>query len=246
MLITSLVMSLNQLLPVAILLVLLQVVKKQSALKIGAALVIGALMSFLYMQSASWVSQWFEHQGLEYSQIGLCIAIFIAVLVFAVKQQSAAFYIAVISTITLYLSHYIIYLTSFWQNNDAGQSLFIGTLLGVGICLSFSVLLYFLMNVIKHRFGMYPHFTLLAFNSAAKLLVALDLASQIDLITKTATVWDLRDLLSENSELGRVLRALVGYEATPDLMSVLIYSTSSVIFLLLCYVISASISKERV
>ncbi|WP_033020767.1 hypothetical protein [Pseudoalteromonas distincta] len=246
MLITSLVMSLNQLLPVAILLVLLQVVKKQSALKIGSALLIGALMSFMYMQSASWVSQWFEHQGLEYSQIGLCITIFIAVLVFAIKQKSAAFYIAVISTITLYLSHYIIYLTSFWQSNDAGQSLFIGTLLGVGICLSFSVLLYFLINSIKHRFGMYPLFTLLAFNSAAKLLVALDLASQIDLITNTATVWDLRDVLSENSELGRVLRALVGYEATPDLMSVLIYSTSSVIFLSLCYVISASISKERV
>ena len=239
-------MSLNQLLPVAILLVLLQVVKKQSALKIGSALLIGALMSFMYMQSASWVSQWFEHQGLEYSQIGLCITIFIAVLVFAIKQKSAAFYIAVISTITLYLSHYIIYLTSFWQSNDAGQSLFIGTLLGVGICLSFSVLLYFIINSIKHRFGMYPLFTLLAFNSAAKLLVALDLASQIDLITNTATVWDLRDVLSENSELGRVLRALVGYEATPDLMSVLIYSTSSVIFLSLCYVISASISKERV
>jgi len=246
MLITSLVMSLNQLLPVAILLVLLQVVKKQSALKIGSALLIGALMSFMYMQSASWVSQWFEHQGLEYSQIGLCITIFIAVLVFAIKQKSAAFYIAVISTITLYLSHYIIYLTSFWQSNDAGQSLFIGTLLGVGICLSFSVLLYFLMNAIKHRFGMYPLFTLLAFNSAAKLLVALDLASQIDLITNTSTVWDLRNLLSENSELGRVLRALVGYEATPDLMSVLIYSTSSVLFLLLCYVIPASITKERV
>ena len=66
MLITSLVMSLNQLLPVAILLVLLQVVKKQSALKIGSALLIGALMSFMYMQSASWVSKWFEHKGLEY------------------------------------------------------------------------------------------------------------------------------------------------------------------------------------
>ncbi len=51
MLITSLVMSLNQLLPVAILLVLLQVVKKQSALKIGSALLIGELMVVMYMQS---------------------------------------------------------------------------------------------------------------------------------------------------------------------------------------------------
>ncbi|MEI8618554.1 hypothetical protein P4S63_19565 [Pseudoalteromonas sp. B193] len=66
MLITSLVMSLNQLLPVAILLVLLQVVKKQSALKIGSALLIGALMSFLVQTVRRGWSQWFGHQGLEY------------------------------------------------------------------------------------------------------------------------------------------------------------------------------------
>ncbi|MBE0361190.1 MULTISPECIES: iron transporter [Pseudoalteromonas] len=246
MLITSLVMSLNQLLPVAILLVLLQVVAKQSRAQVWFALVIAAVMSFLYMQSASWVSQWFEHQGLEYSQIGLCVSAFVAALVFAIKQKTAAFYVAVISTTTLYLSHYIIYLTSFWQNSDVGQSLFIGTLLGVGICLSFSVLLYFFMNAIKQRFGIYPLLVLLALNSAAKLLVALDLASQIDLITNTATVWDLRDILSENSELGRVLRALVGYEATPDFISVLIYSMSSTLFLSFCYFIPASITEERV
>jgi len=246
MLITSLVMSLNQLLPVAILLVLLQVLDKQYTRKVLLALIIGTVMSFLYMQSASWVSQWFDHQGLEYSQIGLCIIIFFASLVFAIKQKTVAFCIAIISAMTLYLSHYIIYLTSFWQNSEVGQSLFIGTFLGVGICLSFSILLYFLMSSIKYRFGVKPLLILLALNSAAKLLVALDLASQVDLIANTATVWDLRDLLTENSELGRVLRALIGYEATPNLLSVITYSISSALFLFLCSFIPTSLTKERV
>lgn len=239
-------MSLNQLLPVAILLVLLQVYSSQRSTQIIIALILGTAMSFLYMQSAAWVSQWFDHQGLEYTQIGLCIVCFIAVLIFTIKKASTAFYVAICTSMVLYLSNYVIYLTSFWQNSDAGQSLFIGTLLGAGICLSFSVLLYFLMIALTQRFGMLSLLVLLALNSAAKLLVALDLANQIDLITNTITVWDLRDLLSENSELGRVLRALIGYEATPDRISVIIYGLSSVLFLLFCYFIPSSKAKERV
>jgi high-affinity iron transporter len=238
-------MCLTQLLPVAILLVLLQVLVKQRTAVVWYALIIGMVMSFLYMQSASWVSQWFDHQGLEYSQIGLCILTFTAALAYGVKQKTAAFYIAIISAMALYLSHYIIYISSYWQNNEAAQSLFIGTILGVGICLSFSVLLYFFTSAIKRRFGLIPILVLLALNSAAKLLVALDLAGQLDLIANTATVWDLRHILSETSELGRMLRALVGYEATPNLVNVITYSISSVLFLSLCYFMTKSTTKER-
>mgnify|MGYP001172277989 CR=1 FL=1 len=246
MLITSLVVSLNQLLPIAILLVLLQVFAKQSAHHIWICLMVGVAMSFLYMYSALWASQWFDHKGLEYIQIAMCIAIFIAVLVFVIQQSVTAFNFAIITTIVMYLSHYVIYLNSFWKNSDAAESLFIGTFLGSGICLSFCVLLYFFMSGVKHRFGNYPILILIALNSASKLLGALDLASQIDLITNTNPIWDLRHWISEHSELGRVLRALIGYEATPDLTTVLTYIASTALFLIFCYVIPASISKERV
>ena len=146
MLITSLVMSLNQLLPVAILLILLQVVAKQSLMKLLGGLILGIGLSFLFVKSAPLISPLFDYQGLEYAQIGLCILIFISALYYAIKQATAAFMIAIISVMTLYLSHYIIYLIGFWQNNEAAQSLFIGTFLGLGICSSFSVLLYFLLS----------------------------------------------------------------------------------------------------
>lgn len=245
MLITSLVMSLNQLLPVAILLILLQVVAKQSLMKLLGGLILGIGLSFLFVKSAPLMSPLFDYQGLEYAQIGLCILVFISALYYAIKQATAAFMIAIISVMTLYLSHYIIYLIGFWQSNEAAQSLFIGTFLGLGICSSFSVLLYFLLSAIKQRFGLTPLLVLLALNSAAKLVVALDLASQIDLIPTTVTVWDLRDILTENSEFGRVLRALIGYEATPNLTSLLSYVLSSVLFLSASYFMPKSITKEK-
>ncbi|WP_394186185.1 FTR1 family protein [Pseudoalteromonas tetraodonis] len=245
MLITSLVMSLNQLLPVAILLILLQVIARQGLVKVLGMLVLGVGLSFLFVKSAPLISPLFDYQGLEYTQIALCVLVFISALYYAIKQATPAFMIAIISVMTLYLSHYIIYLIGFWQNNEAAQSLFIGTFLGLGICSSFSVLLYFLLGAIKQRFGLIPLLVLLALNSAAKLVVALDLASQIDLIATTATVWDLRAILTENSEFGRVLRALIGYEATPNLTSVLSYVLSSVLFLSVCYFIPKSITKEQ-
>ena len=238
-------MSLNQLLPVAILLILLQVVAKQSLMKLLGGLILGIGLSFLFVKSAPLISPLFDYQGLEYAQIGLCILIFISALYYAIKQATAAFMIAIMSVMTLYLSHYIIYLIGFWQSNEAAQSLFIGTFLGLGICSSFSVLLYFLLSAIKQRFGLTPLLVLLALNSAAKLVVALDLASQIDLIATTVTVWDLRDILTENSEFGRVLRALIGYEATPNLTSLLSYVLSSVLFLSASYFMPKSITKEK-
>jgi high-affinity iron transporter len=228
-------MSLNQLLPVAILWVLLQVYSKQPVPIICTALISGLLVSFFYMQASPRLSQLYSQQGLEFSQIMLCVIMFIAVLIFTIKRQTLAFYIAVVSSMTLYLSHYIIYLTSFWQNDDAGISLLIGSILGVGICMSFSILLYFLMHALKRQYGLHVVIILLALNSAAKLLLALDLASQTDWISSTMTVWDLRHILSEQSELGRVLRALIGYEATPNILSAITYFASATVFILLCY-----------
>ena len=120
MLITSLVMSLNQLLPVAILLILLQVIAKQSLLRLLGMLGLGIGLTFLFVKSAPIISPWFDYQGLEYTQIGLCILIFFSALHYAVKQATAAFIIAIMSVMTLYLSHYIIYLIGFWQSNEAG------------------------------------------------------------------------------------------------------------------------------
>ncbi len=229
-------MSINQLLPVVILCLLLNglvdLTRKQLLVILGS----GIVCSFAYVQSAAIVSQLFEHRGLEFTQIMVCCIIFIASLL-ACNQQKWAASVAIISAMVLYLSHYIIYIVGFWQAKEAAEPLLIGTLLGVGICFSFGTLFYFLLETLKTHFGDNSLHILLASNATAKLLIVIDLASQIDVLDITTRYVDWRGFIAENSELGRVLKALMGYEATPSLTALWVYTAAFSVFVLVCLLI---------
>lgn len=245
MLITSLLMTINQLLPVVILAVLLSLIVPLSQRQVSIYAVIGILMSLVFVQTAAWLSQLFDHRGLEFIQMLLCIIIFVAALI-SCQQRSIAAAVALIATMTLYLSHYMIYLVSFWHSKDTAEPLILGTFLGVGICISFGVLLFFLLESITKRAGVQPLIVLLAFNATAKLLVLLDLASQVDLLDVTANYLDWRGFLVENSELGRVLKALVGYEATPSKTALWVYVVATLAFITIVRVLKIKKTKEPV
>ncbi len=245
MLITSLLMSINQLLPVVILSVLLSLIVPLSQRQLSIYAVIGTLMSLVFVQAAAWVSQLFDHRGLEFIQMLLCIMIFVAALM-SCQQRKMAAALALIATMTLYLSHYMIYLVSFWHSKDTAEPLILGSCLGVGICISFGVLLFFLLESIVRRAGVQPLVVLLAFNATAKLLIFLDLASQVDLLDVTSNYLDWRGFLVENSELGRVLKALVGYEATPSKTALWVYVIAAVVFIALARVLKIKKTEEPV
>ncbi|MEZ7275944.1 iron transporter [Pseudoalteromonas sp. 68 DY56-GL68] len=245
MLITSLLMTINQLLPVVILAVLLSLIVPLSQRQVSIYAVIGILMSLVFVQTAAWLSQLFDHRGLEFIQMLLCIIIFVAALI-SCQQRSIAAALALIATMALYLSHYMIYLVSFWHSKDTAEPLILGTFLGVGICISFGVLLFFLLESITKRAGVQPLIVLLAFNATAKLLVLLDLASQVDLLDVTANYLDWRGFLVENSELGRVLKALVGYEATPSKTALWVYVVATLAFITIVRVLKIKKTKEPV
>ncbi|WP_240920972.1 iron transporter [Pseudoalteromonas sp. MB47] len=245
MLITSLLMSINQLLPVVILAVLLSLIVPLSQRQLSIYAVIGTLMSLVFVQAAAWLSQLLDHRGLEFIQMLLCIMIFVAALMSCQHRKMAAA-LALIATMTLYLSHYMIYLVSFWHSKDTAEPLILGTCLGVGICISFGVLLFFLLESIVRRAGVQPLVVLLAFNATAKLLIFLDLASQVDLLDVTSNYLDWRGFLVENSELGRVLKALVGYEATPSKTALWVYVIAAVVFIALARVLKIKKTEEPV
>lgn len=245
MLITSLLMSINQLLPVVILAVLLSLIVPLNQRQLSIYAVFGILVSLVFVQGAAWVSQLFDHRGLEFLQMLLCVMVYVAALI-SCQQRSRAAAVALIATMTLYLSHYMIYLVSFWHSKDTAEPLILGTFLGVGICISFGVLLFFLLESIVRRAGVQSLIVLLALNATAKLLVLLDLASQVDLIDVTANYLDWRGFLVENSELGRVLKALAGYEATPSKTALWVYVIAAVTFIALVRVLKIKKIEEPV
>jgi len=62
----------------------------------------------------------------------------------------------------------------------------------------------------------------------------------------TSNYLDWRGFLIENSELGRVLKALVGYEATPSKTALWVYIIATLGFIALANVLKIKKTKEPV
>ncbi len=124
---------------------------------------------------------------------------------------------------------FIIYLTSYWANAQQVDSMLIGIVLGGGICLSIAILLYFLLIYVNQKIHlkMFNYFLLLF--AVGQLMKAIVLLQQVDSLPSSSPVWDSSHLISENSELGQLLMALFGYEATPSYIQLVTYAVAFVI-----------------
>lgn len=126
-------------------------------------------------------------------------------------------------------SHFILYLTSYWSQSLQFESLFIGIILGVGICISFAILLYFILRysdtVIYTKTSRY----FLLFFAIGQLMQSIVLLQQVDVLPMSRILWNSTNLIAENAELGQLLRVLIGYETTPSLMQLVIYLTALIV-----------------
>ena len=129
---------------------------------------------------------------------------------------------------TLNSANFLIYITGFWYQNNASNVLVAGVILGVGICASIAVLLYFLMTFIE-RYCRIICQILLIFFSAGLLMKATNLLIQIDVLSSERFLWDSNHLIIENSELGQLLTVFVGYDATPTMLQFSLYLSAILI-----------------
>lgn len=138
----------------------------------------------------------------------------------------------IIILMTLNGANFLIYITSFWHQNNASNVLVTGVVLGVGICASIAVLLYFLLIFIEGFYRMVRE-TLLIFFSAGLLMKATNLLIQIDVLPSGNLLWDSNDLIIENSEIGQLLTVFFGYDATPTSLQLALYFLAIVIAFIL-------------
>ncbi|AZZ96349.1 hypothetical protein [Pseudoalteromonas sp. R3] len=230
MLLNSVVITLNQCLPVAVVWVLLSATGKtvmttQQALH---GIILGALGCLTLLMTAADISVWWGYRGLELCQIMLLIALFVGISGHYIHGSELARVFSVAAALTLYLSSFFTYFNSYWQA-DAVFSLALGAGLGISICASFAILLYFsLLWATRNIMALVSIFV--ALHSASKLVFACDLAAQIDIIPAYPALFDLRNWVSEDSVGGRILKVLFGYEATPGIWSILALTAGAGIF----------------
>jgi high-affinity iron transporter len=145
---------------------------------------------------------------------------------------------------TLNGANFLIYITGFWHQNNASNALVTGVTLGVGICASIAVLLYFLMAFIERYCRIIREALLIVF-SVGLLMKATKLLIQIDVLPGNRLLWDSNYLITENSELGHLFTVFFGYDATPTLLQLLLYISAIVIAFSLIFVCSTLSKSTR-
>lgn len=145
----------------------------------------------------------------------------------AIKSQLALIIFFILTCING--AHFIIYLTHYWEQVQQVESMILGIILGGGICLSISILFYFLLIHADQKIYLKTSRYFLLFFALGQLMQAVVLLQQVDIISSSQPVWDSGKLIAENSEIGQLLTVLFGYESTPSLLQVLLYAIALMI-----------------
>jgi len=120
----------------------------------------------------------------------------------------------------------LVYVSGFWEVRDFLSAVGVGSLIGACIGLSVGVLVYFLLVALPAKRALLAYGTLLLLIAAGMSLQATALLIQADWISVTGALWNTSAILPEDSLVGQLLYAFVGYEASPSATEVIVYVSS--------------------
>ncbi|NQY88990.1 MAG: hypothetical protein HRT51_14840 [Colwellia sp.] len=199
--------------------------------------VLASSLVFVLSQYMETTSQLFDGKGTEWVfSLGFIIIYFSSALLFLFDNKGRfikvkKYFALVVFLLVLLLNgwHFMLYLTSYWQQSLQLESLFIGIILGVGICVSFAILFYFLLRYFDTLIDSKTSGYFLLFFAIGQLMQSIVLLQQVDVLPMSLLVWNSTSFITENSEFGQLLRVLFGYETTPSLMQVIVYLTAFIV-----------------
>lgn len=238
MLINTVILFLSDALPVVIMTALLLALSaKQTLHWFVYGIAISIVTTFTLINSVDFIAQWFDSTGLEllFSSGYILIYFFIIGLLInkylflnTMVWQVCAFFITLL-VMSLNGTNFLVYITGYWSQADALQSLLIGMVLGAGICMSIGVLLYFFVIYCDRNLSVYTVSLLFLLYGAGQLIQATNLLLQIDILPTSSVLWDMNIMINEKSEIGHFLNALFGYDASPTISQALIYVVAIII-----------------
>ena len=210
------------------------------------SLILGCAGAWLYALVTPTVSEWFDYVGQEVvnSLIHLVSLGFLILLSWVAPSnyfsdktsQRAQLVIASMVVIVLLAlvregSEILLYLGGVTSQSENVVPVLSGAVIGAGIGLSCGVILYYGLTSLSHTWAFRVCLLLLAFvcgNIASQIVMLL---TQADWLPYTAIAWDTAGLLPENSITGRLLYALIGYEATPSILQAVCYGLAMLIII---------------
>jgi high-affinity iron transporter len=240
MLLTAIIIVLREVLEAALLISLLASVRKHLDIKFMhffTALSLGFVGAYGYADNLSSISELFDYTGQEwinsmmhlgiYSSLGLFI-ILLRLNPNKMKKMKARMLLLILIPIVLIIiregSEVYIYIHSFYQTNRPVFPVVVGSIIGSSIGLSIGALIYYALIycTLKRRFLIVK--IALSVIACSVLSQAAALLLQADVLYSYPNVWDTSEYLTEESVVGQLLYAMVGYEATPAPQQVFAYA----------------------
>lgn len=212
-------------------------IHSQSKKAILLGLITGAALAITYASNINALSQWLDGVGQEIVNSGVCLLIYLSLLVFFLTALSShskkqTLHLSIIMMIAISLAsaqegtEIILYIHGFSSSVELFRPVLFGALIGAGIGLSAGVFIYYLLVNSSRKNSLRIGFIMLLLIAGSMTLQATQLLAQADWIPSQYPLWNSSALVSERSLTGQLLYALIGYEATPTPIQVISYLAS--------------------
>jgi high-affinity iron transporter len=239
MLLTSVIIILREVLEAALVISVLlalgdrmQVGRRWASWGVG----IGLLGAMVYAATTATVSDWLDGVGQEVVNAFLQIAIYccltLIIVLFTKSHERAApigksIALLMMASVSLAIvregSEILIYLSSFTNDPELLEPILLGGMVGAGIGTSVGALTYYLLLNVNRRWSPYASIVVVMLIAAGMASQATSLLIQADWLPSQLPLWDTSGWVSESSVTGQLLYALIGYEATPTPIQVMIH-----------------------
>ncbi|MFT4939611.1 MAG: high-affinity iron transporter [Paraglaciecola sp.] len=233
MLINTVILFLRDVLPLFVLLSLLLAIMPIGKPWLSFATLLSLLTCLFFTNQIDFISEKFDGAGMELFFFFCHLLVYLLVWFVGYLQinncaQSSAKWKIVMSALLIITfiingTNFLVYFNGFWSQVDAPQSILLGTLLGLGICLSVAVLLHFSLLWLAKKYGRGSVILALLLYASGQLTDSLNLLVQIDWLEYSQPIWDLNEIISDQSELGHFLNVLIGYKASPSIHQLSLY-----------------------
>jgi high-affinity iron transporter len=237
MLINTVILFMLYALPIFVLLGFLFVQVKLSLSLQFSAVLVGLLTALAFISQVDSLGAWLDGAGLEWIFFSLHLLLYGGVLLLAygllnrpskdkwLKPIRLAVLLVIVMIVTKG-SNFLLYFNGYLNQVNAVQSLLVGTFVGLGICLSIAILLYFSMEWLGRHFGRIAPLTALLVFVAGQLANASNLLVQVDVLPTTSVLWNSQWWLDDESEYGHLCNVLFGYVARPTTLHMSVFVIS--------------------
>ena len=205
---------------------------------VAYGLVGGGMLGWVYAQATPAISEWFDYVGQDIANATLLFLGFVFLIVLTCivpssssESQAAKRRALCLMSMTLLIafsvmregSEMILYLGGGITSSENVASFFSGGVIGSGIGISCGVFLFYSLSSLSRQWSLRVSVSLLALINGAMASQIIMLLSQADWVPFTPIAWNSSVLVDESSLSGRLLYALIGYEATPSILQVVAY-----------------------